>query len=369
MNVAVREPKADNAAPAKLGIVDCDIHPSMKTKTDINKYLSARWARHWDTYGGHLKQAYTGSMAYPRMAPDTARGDAWPPNGGPPGSDLDFMRKQHLDANNIEVGVLHPLRIGGYDERNMEFSAALSTAINDWQLDAWVEPEPRLRASLYVPQDYPEAAVKEIERRAGDPRFVQVSCAPQSEAPLGNRRYWPMFAAICEANRPLALHIGGIPGHPPSGTGWPSYYFEHHFSNVPSSLSLITSLVFEGVFEQFPKLRVLLVETGFAWAPALCWRMDQHWERMRDEVPHVKRRPSEYVREHVWYSTQPMDEPERPEQLRDVIDWVGWDRVCFATDYPHWDFDDPAFAFKCKLTREERERIFSGNAKALFGLR
>ena len=99
----------------------CEIHPSMKTKTDITKYLSERWRKHYDSYGGHLKQAYTGSMAYPRMAPDTARGDAWPPNGGPPGSDLDFMRKQHLDPNNIEYGVLHPLRIGGYDERNMDF--------------------------------------------------------------------------------------------------------------------------------------------------------------------------------------------------------------------------------------------------------
>ena len=250
--------------------------------------------------------------------------------------------------------MLHPLRISGYDERNMDFSRALCTAVNDWQIDAWVGPEPRLRASIHVAQDYPEAAVKEIERRADDPRFVQVTCAPQSEAPLGNRRYWPMFAAVCAANRPIALHIGGIPGHPPTGSGWPSYYFEHHFSNVPSVLSVVTSMVLEGVFEEFPKLRVLLVETGFAWAPALCWRLDQHWERMRDEVPHVKRRPSEYVREHFWYSSQPMDEPEHPEHLRDVIDWIGWDRVVFSTDYPHWDFDDPAFAFKFKLSREER---------------
>ena len=76
MNVAVRDPKTESTAPARLGIVDCDIHPSMKTKNDITKYLSARWRKHYDTYGGHLKQAYTGSMAYPRMAPDTARGDA-----------------------------------------------------------------------------------------------------------------------------------------------------------------------------------------------------------------------------------------------------------------------------------------------------
>ena len=67
------------------------------------------------------------------------------------------------------------------------------TAINDWQIDAWVGPEPRLRGSIYVPQDYPEAAVKEIERRAGDPRFVQVSCAPQSEEPLGQS---PLLADV-----------------------------------------------------------------------------------------------------------------------------------------------------------------------------
>lgn len=368
MNIAVRDAKTDKPAEARLGIVDCDIHPSMKAKGEITKYLSERWRKHYDSYGAHIKQAYTGSMAYPRMAPDTARGDAWPPNGGPPGSDLDFMRKQHLDANGIEVGVLHPLRIGGYDERNLDFAEALCTAINDWQIDAWVGPEPRLRASIYVAQEHPDAAVKEIERRASDPRFVQVSCAPQSADPLGNRRYWRMFEAICDSGRPLGLHIGGIPGHPPTGSGWPSYYFEHHFSNVPAMQSLVTSMVLEGVFDRFPKLRVLLVETGFAWVPALCWRLDQHFERMRDEVPHLKRKPSEYVREHFWYSTQPMDEPEHPEHLRDVIDWVGWDRIVFATDYPHWDFDDPAFAFKCKLSRAERDRVFSGNAKALFGL-
>ena len=84
---------------------------------------------------------------------------------------------------------------------------ALWTAINDWQIDAWVGPEPRLRGSIYVPQDYPEAAVKEIERRAGDPRFVQVSCAPQSRA----SRSATAATGRCSRPRPggqspLALH-------------------------------------------------------------------------------------------------------------------------------------------------------------------
>ena len=75
------------------------------------------------------------------------------------------------------------------------------------------------------------------------------------------------------------------------------------------------------MFERFPKLKVALIEGGFAWAPALCWRMDKHWERMRAEVPHLKRPPSEYVREHVWFTTQPIEEPDQPQHLAEVIDW------------------------------------------------
>ena len=45
--------------------------------------------------------------------------------------------------------------------------------------------------------------------------------------------------------------------------------------------TLVTSLVVEGVFEQIPNLQVVLVEGGFAWLPALCWRLDKHWKRLR----------------------------------------------------------------------------------------
>ena len=368
MNVQTPRPAAANPGRSRTGIIDCDIHPSMKGRTDMDPYLPQRWREHFATYGSHVRQAYAGSQAYPRMSPGTARADSWPPNGGPPASDLDFLREQHLDAHNIERGILHPLRIGGYDQRNLDFGAALSTAINLWQLDAWVDPEPRLKGSIYVPQDHPEAAVAEIERHAGDSRFVQISCAPQSIEPLGHRRYWPVLEAAAASGLPIGLHIGGIPGHAPTGAGWPSYYFEHHFSTVPAMQAVVVSLVLEGVLERLPNLRLLLVETGFVWVPALCWRLDQHWARMRSEVPHLKRPPSEYIREHFWYSTQPIDEPENPQHLREIIDWIGWDRILYASDYPHWDFDDPDYVFRINLSAEERRMVFRDNARALYRL-
>ena len=132
---------------------------------------------------------------------------------------------------------------------------------------------------------------------------------------------------------------------------------QEHYATTGSMQNTVASLVFEGVFERFPKLKVVLIEGGFAWAPALCWRMDKHWERMRKETPHVKRPPSEYVREHVWFTTQPIDEPDDPQHLADIMDWIGWDRLMFSTDYPHWDFDDPQHVFKFKLTEREGDGV------------
>ena len=369
MNVHTRKRDlADGSAPTKLGIIDCDIHPSVKSKADLKPFLSERWWKHYDTYGSLVRQGLSTYLPYPRMQPATARRDSWPPAGGPPASDLEFMRQQHLDANNITHGILHPLRIGGYDQRNLDFGAALCSAINDWQLHAWAEPEPRLKASIYVPQDFPEAAAAEIEKRASDPHFVQITTASFAAEPLGHRRYWPVFAAAQAADIAIGMHIGGYSGQAITAGGWPSFYYEHHYANAPSMESVVTSLVMEGVFELFPRLRVVLVESGFAWAPSLCWRLDRLWERMRDEVPHIKRPPSEYIRQNIWYTTQPIEEPANPEHLRETIDWIGWDRLMFSTDYPHWDYDDPNYAFKFKMTQAQREALFRGNATQVYRL-
>ena len=70
---------------------------------------------------------------------------------------------------------------------------------------------------------------------------------------------------------------------------------------------------------------------------------------MRSEVPHLKKKPSEYIRQHIWVTTQPMEEPEDRQHLFDTMEWIGWDRLLFASDYPHWDFDDPFRAFPAGL--------------------
>jgi predicted TIM-barrel fold metal-dependent hydrolase len=89
---------------------------------------------------------------------------------------------------------------------------------------------------------------------------------------------------------------------------------------------------------------------------------------MRGEVPALTRPPSDYVREHIWYTTQPIEEPDRAEDLAEIIGWIGWGRIMFSTDYPHWDFDDPRYAIRCRLSEAQREMVFSANARALYHL-
>jgi uncharacterized protein len=357
----------EKAAHSRLSVVDCDIHPIFRSESQVLPFLAAEWREHMKTYRRHVRQGLHGTLTHPRM--QVNRIDAVPPNGGPPGSDLDFMRAHHLDPNGVEWGMLQALAPAAYAERNLEFGAALATANNEWQIAEWIDKEPRLKGAIQVGQEYPEAAVREIERRARDRRFVQVSLSPRPDEPLGRRRYWPIFEACERNNLPIGLHVPGFSGgHASTPAGWPSFYLEEHQTFAYVIMGCFTSMVLEGVFERFKNLRIVLIEGGFAWVPALCWRLDRNWERMRSEVLHVKRPPSEYIREHIWYTTQPIEEPERPEDLVRIMEWIGWDRLLFSTDYPHWDFDDPRTVFKVKLSDEHKRMIFSENAKRVYGL-
>ncbi len=370
MTVTVLERQADLGQQTMLGYVDCDLHLYPKNGgAEFDPFLSERWRKHRVGVGGRLRHPFAGTPQYPRMSPEIGmRVDAWPPAGGPPGSDLDFLREQLLDAFGCARAISLPLVGRCSDERNLEFGAAMCSAVNDWQAYNWCGREPRIKASVQVALEYEEAAIAEIEKRAGDKRFVQVQIPPRGLEPLGRRRYRKVLAACAANGFPVALHLGGTSGHASTGGGWPSFYHEEHPSYVQSMEALVTSLVVEGTFEAIPELRVVLVEGGWAWLPALTWRLDKHYRRFRDEVPHLRRLPSEYIRDHIWVTTQPIEEPERPGDILATLEWIGWDRVMFSTDYPHWDQDDPRYAFKTKLPEEGRKAVFRENAVGFYGL-
>ena len=86
-------------------------------------------------------------------------------------------------------------------------------------------------------------------------------------------------------------------------------------------------------------------------------------------MPHLRKPPSAYVREQLWLTTQPMEEPSKPAFFLQLLEQLDMnDRLIFATDYPHWDFDAPDQAFPVRIPNDLKRRIMVENAHALYRL-
>jgi predicted TIM-barrel fold metal-dependent hydrolase len=350
----------------RTAVIDCDIHNNIPGETALYPHLPEKWRAYCKQFG--LRNYRYGGAFYPRVNPAAARTDSWPPNGRPPGADLPFLREQLLEQWGIEYGILNPLiDDGAPSQLNSEYGAAIARAINRWQVQDWLEPEPRLRASMVVPAEDGDLAAAEVDFWADERRFVQILLLARSSEPLGRPKYWKLYEAAERHGLPIGIHFGGVGGHAITGAGWPYYYLEDHVGMPQTFQAQIASYIFEGVFERFPGLKVVIIEGGFAWLAPLMWRMDRVWEGMRSEVPHVKRPPSEYLREHFWITTQPMEEPPQRGQFLAMLDQMDLnDRLMFATDYPHWDFDAPDQAFPVRLPAELEAKLMAENARALY---
>jgi len=344
--------------------IDCDVHNALRSRADLKRYLPARWNRYLDQGLPYASNELLTIGALP--APDFYRRDSVPASG-PPGSDFELMRAQLLDEYGVERAILHPIGdlvgLPLYGEDGL----AMCAALNDWMVAEWLERDPRLWGAISIPFEDGERSVREIERQASERRFVKVTLTIKSREGLGHQKYWPIYEAAESCGLPIAAHVGGF-----SGTGtaasWPRYHAEWITGHPVSFATQVLSLVYSGVFDRFPRLQFVVEEGGLGWLPPLMWRMDRTWEAMREDVPHLERRPSEVVREHFWIATQPLEQPRDLRHLAQLIAHVGMDeRIVFATDYPHWNFDNPTRVLpQSVLSAELIERIRVLNARTLF---
>jgi predicted TIM-barrel fold metal-dependent hydrolase len=343
-------------------LIDCDVHNTVPNVQALFPYLSAHWVEYC------RQSAFKGPVdtAYPPNAP-TSTAPMWR-SEGPAGTSVDVLRRQLLDPLAIDRAIL-TCAYAVDSIHNPDTAAQMAAAVNDWQVAEWLDPEPRLRASLIVPGQQPEMAAREIERSARDRRFVQVLLPVRSAAPYGNRRYHPLFAAAQRHDLAVGLHFGGAPGNPPTSSGWPSHYIEEYAGMAQVFQTQLLSMIAEGVFDRFPELRVVCIEGGFTWLPGMLWRLDKVWKGLRRDVPWVRRPPSAYVADHVRFTMRPLDGPPTPDQLADVVGDLDSDRLLlFATDYPHWHFDRLEDAIPSSLPERLRPDVLAGNARDLYRL-
>jgi predicted TIM-barrel fold metal-dependent hydrolase len=366
--VIASEPRAATFAErvAALRAIDTDVHNDLPGYAELKPFLAKEWHPWLENGGpGFAARAYanTGSG---RMD------DAVREEDGLCAGDPDWVVQQLLVKYRIDIGVLTGTMTGTDVQHNARFCAALVSAYNDWLLETWVRPYPCYKGSIHVAPQDPEAAAREIHRLGDDPGMVQVLMASAARIPYGNRYYWPIYRAAVEHDLPVAIHVGaegtGI-ANPPTSVGYPSSYLEFHTDHSQTMMAHCVSLVAEGVFEEFPTLRFGFIEGGICWAPYVMWRLDRMYPALKAEVPYLKMLPSEYILRNCYYSTQPIEEPENGKHLLQMFEMLHAEKtVIFASDYPHWDFDNPLTAFNFFPPNLKR-RIFVDNVVDFYGRR
>jgi predicted TIM-barrel fold metal-dependent hydrolase len=333
MNVIL--PSAATTNLVTRGAIDCDLHPGVPGIATLLPYMNDFWR---DSF---VRRGMDGFdlASYPPGAPLSCRPD-WRPASGKPGTDIAQLRAQALDGFGTRFAICNTL-YGGQVAVSETMGAAICSAINDWIAAEWLAADPRLRASIVVPAQAPHLAAEEIERLAGDRRFVQVLLPVAAELLYGKSYYWPIWAAAEKHGLPVGLHAGSMFRYAPTSNGWPSHYLHDYVSQSQTFEDQLLSLVSEGVFLRYPKLRIVLLESGVSWLPGFLWRSVKTWRGVRSEVPWVKQPPAEIIREHVRLTVQPFDVPaDDATATADIIRQIGADdMLLFATDYPHWQFD------------------------------
>jgi Predicted metal-dependent hydrolase of the TIM-barrel fold len=347
-------------------IIDCDVHHNRRSSADIIEYLPEPWRTEVLKYGeralgsGIVQQ--DGGM----------RWDASPPVG-PAGSDPAFMRTQLLDKYNYRYAILTGTghHITGIPDP--DYAQAICSAWNDHTIDHWLTKDKRFKFAIWVAHQDPHLAAREIDRLGDHPDAVAVWFSATARIPFGNRFYDPIYEAAQRKGLPIGIHPGQggamLAQASATAAGMARTYLEWHVCVPQMYMANLTSLILEGVFERFPRLRFFLVEGGFAWLPHLMWRMDAHYKGLRQQAPYLKRLPSEYLADHVRLTTQPLEEPKKEEHLLQIFDMIDAENILmFASDYPHWDFDEPSVLPR-KLSAAAKQKIYHDNAAAFFNLK
>ncbi len=347
-------------------MIDCDVHNDWASAQELMPFIDPN-------FRDYLER---GELPGPTGAFPHAHRPWLHPEGfmltdltddGHPGANFEVMREELLDRYNVDYVILtgeEAIEVSTLG--NPYFATALASAYNNWMIETWLPKDHRLKGSIIIAPQDPEGAAAEIRRLGDHPDLVQVLMSSGSYRPYGDPQYHPIWEAAAEVGLPIAAHLGGQGGlnYNPIGCGPTTFFWETHALLCETGMAHVASLIAHGVFEKWPTLKFVLIECGVAWLAPILWRLDADYKALRKETPWLKRLPSEYARDHIRLSTQPLEQPKKRDHLWHILEAIdGRHTLLYASDYPHWDFDDPT---QIKLPKEWHDDVFDGNARKLY---
>ncbi len=241
-----------------------------------------------------------------------------------------------------------------------ELGAALCRAYNDWAAKLVRGAQDRLWPVAIVPAGHPDAMAGELRRCVTELGFKAGHLVPYvGERNLNDPAFFPYYQAAVDLDVPLLCHpptLGDLTNR------FDKFFPQHVLGRPLNCTAALVALVTGGVFERFPKLRVAFFECSAEWIVYWMHRMDEDYEWVKDDqAKHLSVPPSEYVRRNC-YVTCEADE----KRLALAVEELGPDRICLATDYPHFDSEWPHTVSKIRerddITRRQKDLILGENA-------
>ena len=242
----------------------------------------------------------------------------------------------------------------------------------------------RMHGAAYIPFAYGEDIALQFLKQAIKDGFSVImidTIAPQGSKASTHPDFDIVWKEIEENDIAITLHVGADNGWDPVPLS-----FYNNGSNVPTHKEgdaprdalaymgisycaelFLASMIFDGVFSRFPKLRVGVVELGASWIISWMKHLDQSYRAFRrlQDLSQVELLPSEYVQKHIKVTAFPGED-------------IGWllnngaaDLMMFASDYPHHEgTNDPISRFEKTMegvSEEKKTKFYSTNFKSLLG--
>lgn len=350
--------------PVKL--IDTDVHVEPRKFEDLIPYMSKQW--HDRAIGLRVPE---GRPTFTTLD-GGIRKDSFPEKGDV-GSDRELVEKQMFIEVPTDYAILLPLSYRGYTV-DPQLDTEISRAVNTWLSESWLgewNDHGRNVGSISVSVEDPLGAAAEIDKWGADPRFRQVKINHYGPRPMGHPMYDPIWEAAARYDLPIGMHFGAGSTQPLgwTATGPLQFFIEYHSLIAPMAyMSHMASWICNGVLDRHPRMKVIFIEGGFLWHRPFIDRLERHWERTALEFDAAKT-PREYLRDHFRFASQPIEESDTPEKITQLFNEADAAHLlCFASDYPHYDYDHPARALPRGLDAETTRRIFAENARELYDL-
>ena len=366
-------PLAEQLAREGVTVIDADFHSREEPDwSEILGYLDNDvWEHLLRTSGGGRLWIPGGPASGrvqeigERMRAATAWREARDADPGAEGHNLRLA--EVLDAIGISRVLLFPqhiLNLGSNPFPELEVQIARAHA--RWLTERVLASDPRFLSSLFLPLSDPEACLKLVEDFGDEPGVVGFTITSSRYEALHTSGYLPIFAAMEERGLALVFH-SSFSYREPSMRMFNRFLSLHAMGFPHFNMVHATNWIVNGLPERFPDLKLMFVEGGLAWIPFLMQRLD-HTVMMRpSEAPLLTRLPSDYMRD-FYYTTQPM-EATNIRELQATLEFINAnDRLLYASDFPHWDWDPPSRIWDLPfLSDEDRRAILGDNAERLFG--